>query len=160
MGYLRLIKSAFVFLNTLRFLVVNRGDGKDEVERIQLKKLRAELLWAWDNIPFYRSFWAKNGFNPYEDFQRLEDIHKVPYTDKEMVRNHLSEMLPSNIKSESLSLVNTGGTTGMPMKFYIDNYVARAKEVAYQVFVDYNYFLTSTMGHPNQEFGKRGLINC
>lgn len=48
----------------------------------------------------------------------------------------------------------------MPMKFYIDNYVARAKEVAYQVFVDYNYFLTSTMGHPNQEFGKRGLINC
>ena len=21
-------------------------------------------------------------------------------------------------------------------------------------------FLTSTMGHPNQEFGKRGLINC
>ena len=58
MGYLRLIKSAFVFLNTLRFLVVNRGDGKDEVERIQLKKLRAELLWAWDNIPFYRSFWV------------------------------------------------------------------------------------------------------
>ena len=22
------------------------------------------------------------------------------------------------------------------------------------------FFLTSTMGHPNQEFGKRGLINC
>lgn len=127
MGYLRLIKSAFVFLNTLRFLVANRGDGKDAVERIQLKKLRAELLWAWDNIPFYRSFWAKNGFNPYEDFQRLEDIQKVPYTDKETVRNHLSEMLPSNIKSESLSLVNTGGTTGMPMKFYIDNYVRGQK---------------------------------
>lgn len=140
MGYLRLIKSAFVFLNTLRFLVVNRDDGKDAVERIQLKKLRGELQWAWDNIPFYRSFWAKNGFNPYEDFQRLEDIQKVPYTDKETVRNHLSEMLPGNINAGSLSLVNTGGTTGMPMKFYIDNYVARAKEVAYQVFVDYNYF--------------------
>ena len=23
-----------------------------------------------------------------------------------------------------------------------------------------NELLTSTMGHPNQEFGKRGLINC
>lgn len=37
-----------------------------------------------------------------------------------------------------MSLVKTGGTTGMPMEFYIDNYKARAKEMAHLMYMEHH----------------------
>lgn len=36
--------------------------------------------------------------------------------------------------------MTTGGTSGMPMRFYIDNYRARAKEVAFVETINSRYF--------------------
>ena len=50
-----------------------------------------------------------------------------------------------------------------PCQAYLSNAVQVADILEWilsQVGVAEIWHLTSTMGHPNQEFGKRGLINC
>ena len=49
-------------------------------------------------------------------------------------------MVPESYDRTRLSLVRTGGTTGMPMNFYIDQYVARPKELAYQLWGGWHYW--------------------
>lgn len=114
------------------------------INEIQFSKLKNEIEYAWNNIPFYRKYWQKHGFNP-QDFKTLDDISKIPFIDKNTIREYREEILNPNYPKYRLSLVTTGGTTGMPMKFYIDNYYARGKEMAFQIvkskyYWGYKYF--------------------
>ena len=83
--------------------------------------------------------WKERGFNP-EDFKSLADIKKIPFIDKNDVREHFEEMIPIGYPQKRLTLVTTGGTTGMPMQFYIDNYKAWGKKWAFQLFCEYRFF--------------------
>lgn len=139
MKLLKLINSVGIVLKTLFFLYIHDRSSLEYVKKYQFRKLQNLINFAWNNIPFYRKYWENEGFNP-SCFMKIEDVQKIPYLDKNMVRQNLEEMLPKYTNQCNLSLVSTGGTTGMPMKFYIDNYKARAKELAYQLFVNYNYF--------------------
>ena len=127
------LKYLFLLIYTDLFCDVER------VKKIQYKKLRKQIYFAWKNIPFYREYWTKNGFSP-EQFLSLDDVKKIPFIDKNIVREHYEEMLPRNCNRKKLTLATTGGTTGMPMQFYIDNYKARAKELVFQLYREYRFW--------------------
>ena len=112
---------------------------KEDITEIQFKKYKDLVEYAWNDIPAYRKHWSDNGFDP-SHFKSLDDVHKIPKINKDFVRENLEEMVPESYDRARLSLVRTGGTTGMPMNFYIDQYVARPKELAYQLWGGWHYW--------------------
>lgn len=99
-----------------------------------------KIVWhAWNCIPFYKHYWSKNNFNPL-DFRSLQDYHKIPIINKNTIMNYAKDMIPIDYNRSLLSLVMSGGTTGMPMNFYLNQWQARAKELSFQLWGNKYYF--------------------
>lgn len=139
MKLIYLLSSIKTFIHYICLLKRYKKANPTAIESWQFRKLKKQLEFAWENIPFYRSLWQKHNFTP-DKFQSLEDMKLIPIIDKNTVREHLEEMVNPNYPKSRLTLATTGGTTGMPMKFYIDNYFARGKEIAFQITYCWNYW--------------------
>ncbi|MEW5909776.1 MAG: phenylacetate--CoA ligase, partial [Thermodesulfobacteriota bacterium] len=59
----------------------------DELQKFQLKKLKETLAWVYEKIPFYRKKFDEKGIKV-QEINRLEDIHKFPFTVKNDLRDH------------------------------------------------------------------------
>ena len=57
----------------------------EKLLQFQLKKFKKILGWAYENSPFYRSLYKEAGLEP-GDIKTLDDIRKVPKTEKSMLR--------------------------------------------------------------------------
>lgn len=100
---------------------------KADKERFHFEKLREILNYAYDNNNFYKEFYDKNNFHP-SMFRSLNDFKKIPIVTKEDLK---SFPLSERTKKESGDfLVNTGGTSGEPLAFFLDKH-AFAREWAY-----------------------------
>lgn len=128
----RLAGSAFEFLGYwgLQYFTL-RSDRA--VRKYQYRKLKALIEHAWNKVPFYRRYWQDAGFNP-SMFKTLDDMRLIPVIDKNTVIANREQMLAEGVPMSRLEVITTGGTTGMPMEFYIDNYHARAKEQGHQMY--------------------------
>jgi phenylacetate-CoA ligase len=93
---------------------------EDQLRDLQLRKFKRIFRWAYDNSPFYRNLYRSTGIEP-GDIKTLDDIEKVPKTEKSMLREAQGkEPYPyGEILSVPLSQVTeyrqTSGTTGQPV---------------------------------------------
>jgi phenylacetate-CoA ligase len=93
---------------------------EDRLRDLQLRKFKRIFRWAYDNSPFYRNLYRSTGIEP-GDIKTLDDIKKVPKTEKSMLREAQGkEPYPyGEILSVPLSQVTeyrqTSGTTGQPV---------------------------------------------
>lgn len=136
MKLLYLIKFCIVFVKHLLLLFYVGNCSIEKIRRMQYKKINDLIYYSWNNVPFYQKYWKENGFEP-NMFKSLDDIQLIPFIDKNTIRNNFEEFLPMAYNRNRLSIVTTGGTTGMPMSFYCDKVLAKSKELAY-IFI-YNY---------------------
>ena len=134
-----LIRSIGTFISYLLLFHKQAHKSQEAIRVWQFKQLKALIQYAWEHIPFYRKYWEQAGFSP-SQFHSLEDMELIPFIDKNTVREHREEMLNPTYAKNRLSLVTTGGTTGMPLQFYIDNFVARAKELAFGYWYGKHYW--------------------
>lgn len=139
MKILYLLSSLKTFFSYLILLQKSRNKNICEIEDWQFRELKKTICFAWDNIPFYRQYWTQAGFEP-SMFKSLSDMDLIPFTDKNTVREHREELLNPKYPKDRLTMVTTGGTTGMPMKFYIDNYFSRGKEFAFGYWCSKHYW--------------------
>jgi len=130
MIYLKTIK---VFITTLFNLIWLEKKSNNSIEEFQYKKLKKIITKAYNNVPFYKKYWDENNFNP-RDFQSLDCMSKIPFLDKNIVRDNGEDLISSKIKKTKLSLATTAGTTGLPTKFYIEEFLLRAKEILFLYF--------------------------
>jgi phenylacetate-CoA ligase len=91
---------------------------KDQLETLRFKKLKALLIHAGKNIPFYRKRFADAGFNP-EKIQAADDVKLLPLLSKEEIRKNLDQM-KWNDSPGGLYRYNTGGSSGKPLVFFFD----------------------------------------
>jgi phenylacetate-CoA ligase len=101
--------------------------SREEIMRLQAKKLRALVDHAYRNVPYYRRAFTRSGIEP-SDIRNQSDIAKLPVLEKDDVRNNLSDMVARNRPFGKLHLMSTSGSTGRPLRFYQDN---RAQSYAY-----------------------------
>jgi phenylacetate-CoA ligase len=93
---------------------------REKLQQFQLKKFKNILKWAYENSPFYRSLYKSAGLEP-GDIKTLDDIRKVPKTEKSMLREAQGvEPYPyGTILSVPIEQVTeyrqTSGTTGQPV---------------------------------------------
>ncbi len=114
-----------------RFRELVRTDrcSADELRAIQEHKLRRLLASAADHCPFYARRFREAGLDANDPRLGVDDLAKLPTLTKEDIRANLDEMswpgCPGGLKP-----YNTGGSTGEPLRFYIDNHRAAADAAA------------------------------
>lgn len=91
---------------------------KSVVERKQYRKLKKLLIICQTEIPYYQKLFNEIGFDTERDFKSLDDIKKIPVTEKVVVKEHPEWFI--NEKRKKNALVNhTSGSTGKPMTVYV-----------------------------------------
>lgn len=92
--------------------------SKQQLEDLQFIKIKALLQHAQENVPYYKGLFAKSNFVP-EKMKSSDDFQKVPFLTKNDIRKNTQDMIASNAKK--LTQWSTGGSTGHPLIFYVDN---------------------------------------
>ncbi|HEY2572633.1 MAG TPA: hypothetical protein VGH65_01145, partial [Verrucomicrobiaceae bacterium] len=98
----------------------------------QLKHLRAVLHHASSHCPYYQRSFMRAGFRP-ENVHSPEDLKDCPFLEKRDVQEHLTDMVSTELRASQRLYMTTGGSTGVPVGFYLQKGVSRPKE---QVFLE------------------------
>lgn len=92
----------------------------EQLEELQNKKLRSLVNHAYNTVPYYHSAFRKLGLKP-DDIKSIKDLPKLPIITKEDIRNNLLDMLSRDCEMKRISEC-TGGSTGEPLRFYVDQH--------------------------------------
>ncbi|MEV7524335.1 phenylacetate--CoA ligase PaaK [Streptomyces sp. NPDC091371] len=87
--------------------------GRDELASLQLSRLRATLLRAYEQVPFYRQSFDKAGIHP-QDCRSLADLALFPFTTKTDLRDQYPFGMFAVPRSEVRRIHASSGTTGRP----------------------------------------------
>lgn len=87
--------------------------GRDELEKLQLERLRATLRHAYDHVAFYRAAFDKAGVRP-EDCTTLGDLARFPFTVKSDLRDNYPFGMFAVPEDRVRRIHASSGTTGRP----------------------------------------------
>lgn len=85
----------------------------DELQALQLKRLKLTVDHAYYNVPMYRKKFDEAGVHP-NDLRYLEDIQKFPYTTKQDLRDNYPFGMFAVPMKDIVRLHASSGTTGKP----------------------------------------------
>ncbi|WP_408008262.1 hypothetical protein ACJROX_26925 [Pseudalkalibacillus sp. A8] len=89
-----------------------------EQKKYIFDKFKKIVTYSYFNSKFYSDFYKKNKFY-IESLKTFEDIERVPIITKKTLQNYGIES--RSISEKGRLLVNTGGTSGQPLNFYLDS---------------------------------------
>ncbi|MCW4033053.1 MAG: hypothetical protein NWF08_06630 [Candidatus Bathyarchaeota archaeon] len=98
----------------------NQWLPKETLEKIQIKKLKTILTFAYNNVPFFKRFYDQHGARP-SKLRKLDDIRKFPIITKELARDvPLEERTAAIADISRCTLRTTSGSTGIPVTMLED----------------------------------------
>lgn len=101
-------------------LLKNEWLKPTELKRLQLKRLKALLKYAYQNVPLYHKKFKSTCVRP-EDIKSVEDLSKLPFTTKQEIRDGIpAESIAYGYLLKDCVRVSTSGTSGGPMPVYYD----------------------------------------
>ncbi|HHX12600.1 MAG TPA: phenylacetate--CoA ligase [Clostridiales bacterium] len=86
---------------------------RDEIEKIQLARLKDTVLRNYNLVAPYREKMNKAGVKP-EDIKSLDDIRRLPFTYKDDLRDNYPFGMFTVTKKELVRIHASSGTTGKP----------------------------------------------
>jgi phenylacetate-CoA ligase len=87
--------------------------SRDELQALQLERLRWSLQHAYDNVPHYRARFDEKGVHP-SDLKTLADLAKFPFTTKLDLRANYPFGLFAVPREKMARIHASSGTTGKP----------------------------------------------
>ena len=87
--------------------------SRDEVQALQLQRLRWTLQHAYDNVPHYQRAFDAKGVHP-NDLKQLSDLSKFPFTVKKDLRDNYPFGMFAVPREQVLRVHASSGTTGKP----------------------------------------------
>jgi phenylacetate-CoA ligase len=124
------IKYGQVFNSTNKFLQKSEWWSENQHNEYQLKNIKELIKYSYENVPYYTRLFNRNNINP-EHIQDFNDLRKIPYLTKEIIRNNLDDLVSRKYNKKKLQYVTTGGSTGIPMGFYQDTDIEWEIECAF-----------------------------
>jgi len=106
-------------LRYLREFEITQYWKPQRLRGLQWNLLKKIMAHAYQNTIFYRERFEKLGLQP-EDIKSFEDYQKLPLLTKKEIQERLPELVAQNIPKEKLVRNSTGGSTGSPLVFYLD----------------------------------------
>ncbi|MDO9262785.1 MAG: phenylacetate--CoA ligase, partial [Desulfosalsimonadaceae bacterium] len=86
---------------------------REDLERVQLRRLQTTLERAYYNVPFYRAQFDKSSVLP-ADIKSLEDLQKLPFTTKQDLRDNYPFGMFAVPMDNVVRIHASSGTTGKP----------------------------------------------
>jgi phenylacetate-CoA ligase len=87
--------------------------SRDELQALQLQRLRWTLQHAYDHVAHYRASFDAAGVRP-DDLRALEDLAKFPFTVKTDLRDHYPFGMFAVPREQVVRIHASSGTTGRP----------------------------------------------
>ncbi len=97
----------------------NLSLSPDDADALQLELLRALLAHAEEHVPYYRALFQSIGMRA-ADVRSLADFARIPVLTKAIVREQGDAMRSRLHPVETLTRLNSGGSTGVPLSFLHD----------------------------------------
>jgi phenylacetate-CoA ligase len=85
----------------------------DELQALQLERLKWSVRHAYENVPHYRQKLTVHGVHP-DDIKRLEDLAKFPFTTKHNLRENYPFGMFAVPMEKIVRVHASSGTTGKP----------------------------------------------
>jgi phenylacetate-CoA ligase len=101
-----------------------------ELRDYQLARLREVLTHAAAHCPYYAQRFKEARFFPGK-LESLEDLERCPPLHKQDILIHRDDMASRAVPSAQRLYITTGGSTGVPVGFYLQRGVSRPKEQAF-----------------------------
>ena len=86
---------------------------RPKLRRLQLERLQKMLDRVYHQVPFYHAQFDAAGIKP-RDIKRLEDIAKLPFTNKDDLRDNYPYGMFAVPLKEVVRIHSSSGTTGIP----------------------------------------------
>lgn len=113
-----------------------------KIKKIQEKKLRKIVKFAYENVPFYKRSFDKNKLNP-DDIKTLSDLKKIPVITKNDIRDNYDDFIAKAVDQEKCCLRHTSGSTGKPLKIIEDrSSEAYGTSLKYRAYMENGYKFT------------------
>ena len=87
---------------------------RDALHDLQLRRLQSTVAWVHERVPYYRDALDERGVRP-RDIKSLEDVHKLPFTDKTALRDTYPFGLFAVPLDKVVRIHSSSGTTGKPI---------------------------------------------
>lgn len=87
---------------------------REKIGAIQLEKLKKQVEYTYENVDYYKKQMDEMGVKP-SDIQTLDDIQKLPFTDKSALRETFPFGMFATPMDEIVELHASSGTTGKPI---------------------------------------------
>jgi phenylacetate-CoA ligase len=87
--------------------------SQDELQSLQLQRLKATLQQAYTNVPHYRQRFDEKGVHP-DDLKELSDLAKFPFTGKDDLRANYPFGMFAVPRDKVVRVHASSGTTGKP----------------------------------------------
>jgi phenylacetate-coenzyme A ligase PaaK-like adenylate-forming protein len=88
----------------------------ERLKALQLQRLQTLLQHAGEHVPYYRTLFARLGFNP-RSVRDLSDLQALPPLTKVEIRANTNAL--KSDRGVGLARSNTGGSSGEPLIFYV-----------------------------------------
>jgi len=102
------------FIYTYNLLKESENWNTEKLRKYQKKQLQHLLTHAIKHVPFYSDIKITSS-------DPLKSLEKFPIIGKETIKNNISKFQANNISEKKIYNVSTGGTSGKPLEFYLDN---------------------------------------
>jgi len=101
--------------------------SRSQISADQFGRLSSLLASAEAHVPYYREIFRTLGIRS-RDIRSLQDFASLPILTKDIVRERQNELIREDVDKEKLRISTTGGSTGIPLRFYRDDYASDAGE--------------------------------
>lgn len=112
-------KYGFNLREMVRFVFDNQYWSEDQIHHYQSSEFVKLVRHAYEHAPHYRRFMDSIGLIP-SDVKRIEDVSMFPILHKEDILKDYNSFLSDNFLSFRPMERSTGGTTGVPFRYYSD----------------------------------------
>ena len=85
-----------------------------KIQELQLERLKKTVKDVYENVPFYKKKFKELKIKP-EDIKSPEDIHKLPFTTKNDLRDNSPFGMMATSLDNCIELHASSGTTGIPV---------------------------------------------
>lgn len=126
------IRWGSIFRETHALLQESQWWSREKLEEYQMRQLEKLLAHAYENVPYYRRVFDERGLKP-KDIQKLDDLRKLPYLTKDIIRENLKDLMARNYPKSKFRYATTGGSSAIPLGFYLERGVTEAKEWAFKL---------------------------
>lgn len=119
-GWLRKVcRQGPYFYRLLHAAEKNLMLNANALEKYQLSHLQKMIHHCYQKIPYYRDLFDQIRLKP-DSIQRLQDLERVPFLDKQMVKANFDKLQAKGYPKFLCRTAHTSGTTGFPAYFVRD----------------------------------------